>query len=137
MKIKPVIIDTNVFISAALVAYSTAAKSVDKVLQEYRIFFTEATFAELESRLWRPKFDRYLSRDTRRLLLHDLAAVADWCETPSASEQWCRDPDDDKFLQLALTVDAAFLVTGDKDLLVLADTFDVPILTPAEALAHF
>ena len=43
----------------------------------------------------------------------------------------CRDPFDRPFLELALAGRADALVTGDADLLALADSFTVPILTPA------
>lgn len=38
--------------------------------------FSAATFAELEARLWKPKFDRYLSMEIRRAILHDVNAAA-------------------------------------------------------------
>lgn len=44
----------------------------------------------------------------------------------------CRDPFDVPFLELALAGDADYLVTGDKDLLSLAESFPVPVVT-AEA----
>ena len=43
----------------------------------------------------------------------------------------CRDPFDRPFLELALVAQADALLTGDKDLLVLAEVFPVPIVTPA------
>ena len=43
----------------------------------------------------------------------------------------CRDPFDRPFLELALAARADALVTGDRDLQVLAEVFLVPILTPA------
>ena len=43
----------------------------------------------------------------------------------------CRDPFDRPFLELATAARADALVTGDADLLALADSFAVPILTPA------
>ena len=43
----------------------------------------------------------------------------------------CRDPLDRPFPELALAARADALLTGDKDLLVLAEVFQVPILTPA------
>lgn len=43
----------------------------------------------------------------------------------------CRDPDDDKFLELAVNGKADVIVSGDADLLAL-DTFrDIPIITAA------
>jgi putative PIN family toxin of toxin-antitoxin system len=44
----------------------------------------------------------------------------------------CRDEDDQMFIDLALAAAADALDTGDGDLLVLADTSAVPIITPAE-----
>lgn len=58
-----------------------------------------------------------------------------WCETVSVPHLTnlppCRDPLDRPFLALAQSAKADALVTGDQDLLVLADTFPVPILAPA------
>ncbi len=47
----------------------------------------------------------------------------------------CRDPRDRPFLELALAGEADALVTGDKDLLALADAFAIPIISPTVALA--
>ncbi len=41
----------------------------------------------------------------------------------------CRDPDDDKFLELALSGDADVIVSGDDDLLVLHPFRGIPILS--------
>ncbi len=47
----------------------------------------------------------------------------------------CRDPRDRPFPELALAGEADGLVTGDNDLLALADAFPVPIVSPTAALA--
>lgn len=47
----------------------------------------------------------------------------------------CRDPGDRPLLELALAARADALVTGDNDLLALADAFPIPIVTPTAALA--
>jgi putative PIN family toxin of toxin-antitoxin system len=49
----------------------------------------------------------------------------------------CRDPKDNKFLELALEVNAACIVTGDKDLLVLNPFENIPIVTPADFLRDY
>jgi putative PIN family toxin of toxin-antitoxin system len=49
----------------------------------------------------------------------------------------CRDPDDQMFLELAWCGDADVLVTGDDDLLELADECDFAIETPAEFKKRF
>ena len=48
----------------------------------------------------------------------------------------CRDPKDDKFLELALDGQADLLVTGDEDLLALHPWRGIPILSPANYLAR-
>jgi len=100
------------------------------------LVFSRGTFEELETRLWRPKFDRYLDMDRRRLLLHDFAAAAQWVDLPTAAiPAYSRDPGDDVFLHTALHGKAEWLISGDKDLLELppADR-GFQILSPAQAL---
>lgn len=127
------VIDTNVLISAALLQDSVPARLLRRVLQNGRIVFSRATFTELESRLWRPKFDRYVSMENRRLLLHDLSSVADWAE-PALASRHSRDADDDKFVHLALASGAPWLISGDRDLLDLRRIEGVRVLSPASAL---
>src|SRR3546814_4131097 len=69
MKIERAVVDTNVLISAALSPRSAPAQIVDCLLQHATLVFSQETFQELETRLWRPKFDHYLDIDRRRLLL--------------------------------------------------------------------
>ena len=74
-----------------------------------------------------------------------LALLADYlphCETievpePPPTVPACRDPFDVPFLQLAVAGKADMLVTGDRDLLVLADRFACPIVTLDVALEAF
>ena len=114
---KRVVLDTNIWLSAAIATSCAPAQVVRRVLQHGMPVFSKATFAELEARLWKPKFDRYLSLETRRAILHDANAVAHWVDIPAhlAAQTYSRDPDDDKFIHTALVVSAAWLVTGDQE----------------------
>jgi predicted nucleic acid-binding protein len=47
----------------------------------------------------------------------------------------CRDPNDDKFLEVAVNGRADTLITGDTDLLVLDPFERIPIITPAGYLS--
>jgi putative PIN family toxin of toxin-antitoxin system len=47
-----------------------------------------------------------------------------------------RDPDDNYVLQLCESISADYLITGDKDLLVLKYFVETTILSPAEFLNH-
>lgn len=131
-----VVIDTNVWISAFLVKTGAPAELVRLVLAHGEPVFSAATLAELDARLWRPKFDRYLDMDERQRLLRDLNSLACWITVPPAiaARTYCRDVDDDKMIHAALAAQATLLVTGDDDLLCLHPLGDLNILTPRAAL---
>lgn len=106
---------------------------LNRLLTRGRLVFSAATFAELETRLWRPRFDRYITLEQRKLLLHDLDAVAEWV-TPGALPAFGRDPDDDKFVHVAQAAGAGWLISGDRDLPVLQQVRDATMLPPAQAM---
>lgn len=134
------VIDTNVLISAALSPDGAPAKLLAKTLTDHHLVFTSATFAELESRLWKPKFDRYIDLEERKAVLHDISAAAIWVDVPQniADVAYSRDADDDMFIHAAIAAEVALLVTGDQDLLVLAkslsDSHKLVICKPAYAI---
>jgi predicted nucleic acid-binding protein len=47
---------------------------------------------------------------------------------PSSEIKLCRDPDDDKFLECAVDGFCTYIVSGDKDLLVLQNYGDIKIV---------
>jgi putative PIN family toxin of toxin-antitoxin system len=110
------VIDTNILISAALSAQGAPAKLVLCALGRHRLVFSQTTFDELRTRIYRPKFDRYISLDDRERLLRDFSASAIWVEAGEPG-QYCRDRDDDHFIEAALKAQADYLISGDKDLL--------------------
>ena len=125
-----VVLDTNVLLSALLFP----AGSLSWLRQAWqsgtlRPPASRDTTAELIRVLTYPKFR--LNDDEREDLLADYLP---WCETVNVSTAPpvppCRGPFDRPFLELALVAQADALVTGDDDLLVLADAFPVPILPP-------
>jgi putative PIN family toxin of toxin-antitoxin system len=131
-----VVVDTNVLLSAALAPRSAPAALVDRVLLAGRLVFSQTTFAEFETRIWKPKFDRHLSVEIRRRLLRDFNASALWVEPTHevASQAFSRDRSDDPFIHAALAADARRLITGDDDLLRLHPLGELQILTPRAAL---
>ncbi len=117
-----VIFDTNILVSAALLSGSQADLCVRAVLaRNIPLIFSAATYDELADVLMRPKLDRYVSRRTREALLRTWHEAAVIFPDAALREEVrdCRDPDDDKFLALALASGASAIVTGDADLLVL------------------
>jgi putative PIN family toxin of toxin-antitoxin system len=137
MTVKRAVIDTNVLISAALTSGTPPALVTHFILEHARLLFSRETFTELETRLWRPKLDRYLTLEDRRALLHDFSGAAEWVglnQDDRDRMRFSRDPDDDKFVWTALVGDADWLVSGDADLLVRSVVEKVRILSPAHAL---
>jgi putative PIN family toxin of toxin-antitoxin system len=140
MKAERVVVDTNVLISALLQPSGRTAEVLDVVAAAGGVLlFADETFEELASRLMRSKFDRYVDRSTRERYLADLAGVSEWV-TITGGVRACRDPDDDKALEVAIKGGADCIVTGDANLLTLDPFEGVPILTPrgfVEALANW
>jgi putative PIN family toxin of toxin-antitoxin system len=128
-----VALDTNVLLSALLfrsvpMTWLRLAWQTNEILP----LVSRDTVSELLRVLGYPKFS--LGAPERDELLADYLP---WCETVRIPEAPpvipdCRDPYDRPFLQLAIEGQADTLLTCDKDLLVLADAFVVPILTPAQ-----
>lgn len=74
-------------------------------------------------------FDKYITDETRLAFLTTLLAEA---EAVGVTEhvKVCRDPKDDKFLDVAVNGMATCIISGDDDLLVLYPFRAIPILTP-------
>ena len=137
MKAERVILDTNVLISAALQPQGTPRAVMELVRSAGgSLLFYQQTFEEFHSRFKRPKFDRYVNQKNRDLYLMQLVSVSEVIAITGA-KLGCRDPDDDKFLELALLGDADCLVTGDQDLLSMSPFRGVDILRPIEFLSLF
>lgn len=84
---------------------------------------------ELKRVLLRPKFDRYLGREGRALFVAQLESVAEMVPMIQVVHE-CRDPKDDKFLEVALNGQADVIVTGDADLLRMHPWRGIAILSP-------
>ena len=129
-----VVIDTNILISAALQSKGRPRAALDRVRAGGGVLvFCDATFEEVRTRIMRSKFDRYVSAAKREAFVADLPAASDWVSITGAV-MGCRDPDDDKFLEAAITGEANAIVSGDNDLLAMHPFRSIPILRPADFL---
>ncbi|HEY2415717.1 MAG TPA: putative toxin-antitoxin system toxin component, PIN family [Pirellulaceae bacterium] len=126
--------DSNALVSALLFEHSPPGQAFYAVLERGDILLSRETFAELSEVLERKKFDRYVTKEQRE---HFLVMLLDEATLVEADEKVlaCRDPKDNKFLELAISGSAACLVTGDEDLLVLNPFRGVPIMTPVAFLS--
>lgn len=127
------VVDTNALISRLLLPTSVSAHAVQKALSSGDLIVSDATLQELADVLGRPKFNKYLSPEERREFFQLLSRVAIRIEVLRPIKA-CRDPKDDKFLELAINGKADAIITGDEDLLVLHPFLGIPILSPKSFL---
>lgn len=128
-------IDTNVYISFLLNAGSTPAQAVEKGWRVGQPLISRETWSELRVVLARPRLSRYISPDSIERFLDNVWGISELVSI-STPIRACRDPHDDKFLEVAAHGRADFIVTGDQDLLILNPFQGIAIVAPAEFLAH-
>lgn len=127
--VKRVVFDTSTLVSAALRVDSVPSLALAKALRECELCVSTATLEELARVLSRPRFDRYLPRAERDSFVELIRGYSVMWEVRETVQD-CRDPQDDKFLALALSCGADALVSSDDDLLVLTPYRGIPVLTP-------
>jgi putative PIN family toxin of toxin-antitoxin system len=125
-----VVVDTNVFVSAALKEKSQPGMAVHLVAESGVLLKSTVTERELFVTLARPRLAPLIPRRFRDWLSELLAAA----ELVTITERItaCRDPKDDKFLEAAVNGRADLIVSGDADLLALNPFRGISIVTPAD-----
>jgi len=125
-----VVIDTNLVLSALVFAQGRLSPLrlawQSKLCQP---LLSSVTAAELIRVLAYPKFK--LNADAQQELLADYLPYCTTVRMPAKLPVTldCRDKFDLPFLQLAVAGKADYLVSGDRDLLILAGQFVCPIIT--------
>jgi putative PIN family toxin of toxin-antitoxin system len=128
------VFDTNVAVSATLLPRSVPRQAFDLAASRGRVLISEATVVELEEVLRRPKFDKYVPEQKRLEFLAALVRDAELVEIAETVQE-CRDPTDDKFLEVAVNGRATHIVSGDPDLLALNPFREIAVVTPKDFLA--
>ena len=123
------VLDTNVLVSAILSSNSISAKILNWGEDNGVILYSAATLTEVLSVLGRSKFSKYIDHNDIDGLSIRIKTV--WLFVEILNQvQLCRDPKDDKFIDLALNGEASHLITGDNDLLVLDPIENTSIINP-------
>lgn len=124
-----IVIDTGVFISAALKAETVPSMAVYQATQRGTLLKSSTTEAELMEVIDRPYLARLIAPAARNRMMQLMAGA----ELVTVTERIavCRDPKDDKFLELAVNGSADLILTGDNDLLVLHPFREIAIVAPA------
>ncbi len=128
-----VVVDTNTTISAMLIPGSTPSRAMTFVDEHGLMLVSPALVQELKEVARRPKFDKYVSKLKRLKFVAGVVQRSELVE-PTETIHECRDPKDDKFLELAVSGSATHIITGDADLLVMNPFRGIVIVTPQEFL---
>lgn len=130
------VIDTNILISAILFEHSSPTSAFDKIKRLGKIPASFETYNELCDVIVPPKFDKYVSLKMRLVILKEIKDLLIFHEISEAITE-CRDPKDNKFLELAISANTSSIITGDKDLLVLHPFRGIPILNAINFINNF
>ncbi len=132
---KRFVLDTNVLFSALLRTGVVSLKVLIKARLEGDLFWSKATYAEFMDVINRPKLQKYIDYEGAQEFIMESQFEGLRALNIEPFITACRDPKDNKFLDLAVEINADVLISGDKDLLVLHPFQGIPIITPADFLA--
>lgn len=118
-KSKPLklIIDTNLWVSFII---SNKQSLLDPFLftEEARLLFSTELFTEIQQTITKPRIKKYFGTNALEEMLLTFEPFIDLIEVKSIVTI-CRDPKDNFLFALAKDGKADYILTGDKDLLVL------------------
>jgi putative PIN family toxin of toxin-antitoxin system len=134
-----VVFDSSTLVGGALRRESPPRLALLEALGHCDVCASAESLAELEEVLERSKFDRYLDLEKRRAFVSrfrkDVRLFVVGEDKAAEVKPLCRDPNDNKFLALALAAEADMIVSSDEDLLVLHPWKGISISKPTEFLA--
>ena len=131
-----VVFDTNTLISAAIFPASIPGKCLFGFIIPIKIIYSSSCMQELEEVIYRNKFDKYLTNEEKYRFLASFKKMSNLLDTSSIITD-CRDPKNNKFLELAIDGNADYIITSDPDLLILHPYLGISIVTPAQFLSIF
>lgn len=135
MMSKRFVVDNNILVSALLAKNSIPFQVISRIEERDVILYSEETLLELNQVLNRKKFIKYFTIEEKQSFIFKLLEKAELVEIEE-SINICRDPKDDKFLELAFSGKADFIITGDQDLLVLNPFRNIEIITANDFLSR-
>ena len=126
-----IVADTNILVSAIIRPNGRFARHIR--LGKFLLLVSDALLDELVEVLSRPKLRTKYNLTPEYIysflqLLHSRSEHVDITESITV----CRDEDDDKFLELAVSGGADVIVTYDTDLLSLHPFREIPIVKPVD-----
>jgi len=135
IKVIPVVIDTNVIISALLFG-GIPGRLIDLwKTGRIQLFVCKEIIDEIVRVLAYPRF-QLSENEIDYLLYYEILPYAEIVEIGSGPAIILPDPSDDKFIRCAQAAKAGVIVSGDRHLLALKEQQDIKIFTPARFLAE-
>ena len=130
------VIDTNILVRALLKPEGSVGPVVGFLREgRYVFLYSEATLNELIDVLSRPRMvNKYGLTAAEVDSLCALVIRRGELVAPDRTITTCRDPKDNKFLEVAVAGRADVIVTGDEDLEVLDPFEGIPLIQPAKFL---
>jgi len=131
--VRRAVLDANVYVSAAVHADGPPGQIVERFLRRaaFEIALSPAIVEEVLRALTYPRVRKLIRGEIRpELWFEDIVMLAELVAGELTLPALCDDPDDDKYIAAAIEGNAAFVVTGDRQLLALAEHEGVHIVTP-------
>ena len=129
------VFDSNVIISSLLFEGSKPDLAIKYALQNGIILFSLELIEEIDEVLSRPKFRKYIKDEEREEFLDSFVDRGILIEVVDVVDE-CRDPKDNKILELSLSGKADLIISGDKDLLVLTPFRSIQIQSVEQFLKN-
>jgi uncharacterized protein len=128
-----VVLDTNVVISAVLSHDGIPAKIFEMLLSgNIQNYTTKEIVEEIKDVLERLKITKLVDNIQRRWIITNFEQSS-ICIKPSVNLTIIKnDPDDNKFLECAVSAQAKYIISGDTHLTDLKRYHDILIVTPTE-----
>lgn len=130
-KVLRVVLDTNVVVSCLLFSGSLSEIYEGWKSRRFIPYLSRETFEELLKVLSYPKF--FLEKEEIEYLIYqEILPFFEVVEVKEVVQGVCADRDDDKFVSVALSARADYVVTGDRRLLEAGRYRGVQFITPKE-----
>jgi uncharacterized protein len=130
-----VCIDTNVFVSGVYWA-GLPGQVIDLWVDDQFLLIVSVPILE-EYREVLVRLGSRMSVDLSSTWISKISQKVTIITTPEQDKRWCRDEDDDKFINCAIRSRSYYLISGDKDILELKEKIPVEIVTPREFMKVF
>ncbi len=131
------VLDTNTLVSAFFWKWneSDLFEKIEK--GKFKLFISKEILDEIEDVLNRDKFKEIILKTNRKPdeIIQKIISVSHFVIGPKLDIKICRDPKDDKFIECAVNVNADYIVSGDKDLLILKKYKKIKIIRTSEILS--